>query len=184
MSLTSDISSLHGKTSYMIKPIQFYPMLQVMKSGLAFTMFFILSFSIAIILWYINQPKTSLAALVQPYSYVPYITLVLSLIGLVSVYIYHYLEYTQIKYVFSQLGISIEQGINFSGDFVSWKQINDVNIKRSLVQRMMGSGTIELECTDFSTKRLEDVAQSKELYYYLKQKVGKQLASARRIVRG
>lgn len=185
MSLESDISSLHGKNTYVIKPISMYPFLQLCKSSTAGALISIISFCIALIFWSndssINSDHT---AFVRNNILWVYITTIASSVGIILVWIYHYIEYTQIKYLFSNVGISFEGGINYEGDFVSWKQINDINIKRSLFQRIIGSGTVEVVCTDYSTKRLVDVGNSIELYRYLKNKIGKQLATARRIVRG
>jgi hypothetical protein len=174
-----------AEDTYIIKPTKAYPFLQFTSSPLAGATLFLSGLTGALYFWSHN-PKITLAPakILREHPVILLGVGVLSLIIMGLIYVYQHIQYTQIRYVFSPLGISFEAGINFKGDFVSWKQINDVNLQMSLLQRLLGCGSIDVVCTDFSVKRLLYVTKPRELYSYMKDKIGQQLSEARRIVRG
>jgi len=171
--------------SYVIRPTKAYPFLMFTSSATALMFLFLFALSCAVLLWVQNPAMTiGPAKLIRAHMWVVYTLAGVSLLSMVLNYIYQHAQYTQIKYLFSPVGISFEAGLNFKGDFVSWKQINDVNMSASILQRLMKCGTIEVICTDYSVKQMLFVKDPKPLYDYMKDIIGKQLADARRIVRG
>jgi putative membrane protein len=72
-----------------------------------------------------------------------------SLAGLVLaplVWIPHYFKYHTLKYTIGDEGISASWGILFRREVhLAYKRIQDIHVKRSLVERYLGIGTVELQ---------------------------------------
>ncbi|MBL8804742.1 MAG: PH domain-containing protein [Planctomycetes bacterium] len=72
-----------------------------------------------------------------------------SLAGLVLaplVWIPHYFKYHTLNYTIGDEGISASWGILFRREVhLAYKRIQDIHVKRSLVERYLGIGTVELQ---------------------------------------
>lgn len=73
-------------------------------------------------------------------------------LGLGGCVILKLIEYRRIKYVFCAAGYRIEQGLTFTSEFDSYRQINNARLDRSIFEQILGCGTITLDLAGHTKK--------------------------------
>lgn len=72
-----------------------------------------------------------------------------SLLGLCAapiVFVPHYFKYHTLKYRLDEEGLSVSWGILFKREVhLTYKRIQDIHVSRSLVERYLGLGTVEVQ---------------------------------------
>jgi hypothetical protein len=165
---------------YIIRPISAYLYLRFMENKLFFPGFFCAAIGLggwSYFLFHNDLPQLA------KYSHIFLYVGLAALVVLAGAFLYSWFDYRRIRYVFAPEGITMEHGINFEGDYLSWQQLNDVNVYRSILQQFLGSGcgTLELSCARQPTKRMLYVPDSQKLYLYFKDIINKNLSQSRRI---
>lgn len=98
-----------------------------------------------------------------------------SLAGLVFaplVWIPHYFKYHTLRYTIGDEGISASWGILFRREVhLAYKRIQDIHVKRSLVERYLGIGTVELQTAagsataELALEGMEQFEALREFFY-------------------
>ena len=92
------------------------------------------------------------------------------------------LKFYRIRYILTETGIIFGSGINYIEDIVPWAIINDVDMTRSVLEQVLGVGTIWISAENVRRPMLY-LKHYKEIRAHLLQIVKMNYRAARRVTR-
>lgn len=117
----------------------------------------------------------AILALTRPHPNLLWSYALQSLVGLVVapiVFVPLYFKYHTLRYKFDEEGVSASWGILFRREiYLTYKRIQDIHVKRNIVERWLGIGTVEVQTAagsssaELAIEGLSDYAAMRDFLY-------------------